>query len=175
MNSKLSDLEKAELHLQSKFPGALLWGTLLLLWSATSFAAAPGKIYYSAIFHTQGNPTPWRLVIMHENRLPVFNTKKPSKKRLFAQIETAGTPWVNCDLQHLEKDKRGKPLALEMSCKNIELESFTTTATVLWNHAGKSATLRFGTWLQGYQQMPLTVETDGYSRKPIRRLVATVR
>lgn len=173
-SSNPSDLEKAELHLGGSH--AILWSAILLLWSATSFAwTRPAKqawgaqkVYYSALFHTSTSSTPWKLVIY----------KKHSKKRLFAQISADGASLAECELRGFERNQLGQPLTLEMGCKNTQLESFTTTATLLWDHKSRtSASLRFGTWLQGYEQVPLTVQMDRFTKLKRRRhqIVASSR
>ena len=130
------------------------------VFAATAFAAlvalpssqANAEVAYSANFKFQKEPM--KLVI---SRTPAGSS---------AQILAAnGAIQARCSLKHVERDEGSKPLAVDMECRSAHFSPLVRPATIFWaNGADSSApALRFGTWLEGYEQVRLNVEVDRYS------------
>lgn len=66
--------------------------------------------------------------------------------------------------QALEKDELSLPISLDLQCRGEELGALSARVAVLWGHGSKSeTTLRFGSWVDGYEQAALKVEVDHFN------------
>jgi hypothetical protein len=64
----------------------------------------------------------------------------------------------------LQTDELSMPISLDMQCRGEELGALAARVAVLWNHGSKGATtLRFGSWVDGYEQAALKIEVDHFS------------
>ena len=171
--------ERLEAHLAAQGPSPLtalmvIAGTIvgfILLWGSNAAAAtippqaqagcgvAFKNVYYSAVFRSMNAAT------SQKERMHLIIGESASKP-MIAQIYSSTGCQATCEPKHFEKDGPSVPVALQMECKSTQLGAFTTTATVLWGR-GRSMhrfpTLRFGTWLNGYEHASLDVERDHYS------------
>jgi hypothetical protein len=158
--------KRAEYHLNQGVPGprtlALMVGALVLLLAKTAGAAPPSgcdtplkSVRYAAHFEwPQAGPG-------EKNSLQLLIGSRESSKtgETVAQIWSGNQCQLSCLSTQLD------PTALELKCRSAQLGMLTTSATVLWNRdakPGHEATLRFGTWLEGYEQAPLRVEIDHF-------------
>lgn len=56
------------------------------------------------------------------------------------------------------------PISLDLQCRGEELGALSARVAVLWSHGSKSETmLRFGSWVDGYEQAALRVELDQFN------------
>jgi hypothetical protein len=123
--------------------------------SETSCAQPLRRVEYAAEFQMKHGanaaPTSLRLLI----GLPKL---KKSAKRV-AQI------WSGRECRALCEAKRFTRDSVDLQCKNAQMATFSTRASVILPETA----LRFGTWLQGYEQIPLKVSVDRLSSKPTGR------
>jgi hypothetical protein len=95
--------------------------------------------------------------------------REASDGRVFGQIRsgegTDGACQAVCRSKRMEKNGP-LPVAMDLECRSASLGSLSSTATLLWGRGrsmSKMPTLRFGTWLHGFEQVPLKVEVDQFS------------
>jgi hypothetical protein len=56
------------------------------------------------------------------------------------------------------------PISLDLQCRGEELGALSARVAVLWGQGTQSQTqLRFGSWVDGYEQAALKVEVDRFS------------
>lgn len=138
--------------------------------SATQAApcpARPSQVLYSADFrqpshdpnHVDRNSPPLRLSIA---RLP--GSAKPVA---WIHSPKTGACQATCQITAFERDRADRPVSLELSCEGVALNSLKSPATLLWaeHSAFTFPTLRFGTWLHGYQHARLQVSLDRFLRQ----------
>lgn len=152
-------------------------GALFLSTIPMAEGAVAEKTFFTASFtwnngstysgHSAASSKTLRLVIT-KNKKPRFNEPK-----LIAKIMNGQHIEAICGVQSLETYKAGKsllPSSLDMSCKGTALGALAAPATVYFRNLNSESTsrggavLRFGTWLQGYQQAVLTTEFDQSAR-----------
>ncbi len=168
-----SDTHKADYYLGQSHPFSWVWiflavtaGILLIpssqaaLKKNVSCPMPMSKVSYSASFQWiqpgTGKPQSHKLVVGAQG----------SSGELSAQIWTGNQCEAICQPQSFDQDGPMSPIAMQMNCRGARLGSFTTTATLLWGRGqtmSRTPTLRFGTWLNGYEQAPLLVEVDQFS------------
>jgi hypothetical protein len=140
------------------------------------------EILYSATFNwplaTTGKTAPLRLEIgTLKSSAPVKKAKKRTRPTMFARIVTPGSNRCEalCQVKSLEKTGPLEPVSLDLACRGAHLASLTSPATIFWSGAPAGSlasdaapvqfpTVRFGTWLGGYQLAFLRVEYDAYSQ-----------
>jgi hypothetical protein len=62
------------------------------------------------------------------------------------------------------KDELSLPISLDLQCRGEELGALSARVAVLWGHGSRSeTTLRFGSWVDGYEQAALKVEVDHFN------------
>jgi hypothetical protein len=81
-----------------------------------------------------------------------------------------GTCRATCRVKGLERDARNRPISLDMECRDAGLRALRVPATLIWAEGSALAwpSLRFGSWLQGYQHARLRVTLDRYGSTPPR-------
>jgi hypothetical protein len=72
-----------------------------------------------------------------------------------------------CRVTHLDRQRNGAPVALELSCQASGLGALRTPATLLWPETSPLAypAIRFGSWLNGYRFARIQVLTDCFARR----------
>jgi hypothetical protein len=136
---------------------------------------ATSKTFYSASFHwNNGSGTSENTL-----RLIIGKTKKPrfNDPQLVAKIMNGQRVEAVCSIQGFESYMHGHTLlasSIDLSCKGTALGALAAPATVYFpeklDGANSKSTsrnqpvLRFGTWLQGYQQAVLKTEFDQSAR-----------
>ncbi len=98
----------------------------------------------------------------------VVGTLVAGSRAPMAQIWSDGSCQAVCKLKSLEKEGVLQPIALEMDCQGVGFSPLAMNASLLWGGTSsrfqaEKPTIRFGTWLQGYQQAELEVQVDLYS------------
>lgn len=127
--------------------------SLVALSAVLPMSRANADVAYSARFTFQKEPM--KLVIHRE------------ASGSSAQILTAaGAVQARCKFKNVERDESQKPVVVDMECKSAQFSPLVRQASLFWpNGAGSSSpALRFGTWLEGYEQVRLSVDVDRYSR-----------
>ncbi len=137
-------------------------------------SAAAEKPFYAATF--KWNPSP------RSGKTLQFTILKNhhhgfSDSRWIAKIDEVSRDGQRveaiCSILSLETYSHGKALlisSVDMSCKSTGLGALSSPATVYFPDANAKSTarntaiLRFGTWLQGYQQAALTTQIDQSAR-----------
>lgn len=121
----------------------------------------PQEILYSATFKDQATERKMRIVL---------STKDPiqNPKNWIAQIWDESLCQATCEVKSTEPETPFSPLALHMNCHSSGIRAFSAPVTVLWPERGNlrpqnAPTLRFGSWLTGYESAPLLVEKDRLS------------
>jgi hypothetical protein len=112
-------------------------------------------------------------------RIVITKNKKPrfSEPKLVTKIMNGKRVEALCSIQSAESYLHGHTLlasSIDMSCKGTALGALAASATLFFPEKldganGQSASrnkpvLRFGTWLQGYQQAVLKTEFDQSAR-----------
>jgi hypothetical protein len=162
----------------------LHWQKALFL-TAISFVStahgASSKTFYSASFQWnegQSNASQTLRIVIMKNAKPRYNEPK-----LVAKIMNGKRVEALCSIQYVEgrtrqqtretRETRGNALlasSVDMSCKGAALGALAAPATVYFRDPYSESTsrnkpvLRFGTWLQGYQQAVLKTEFDQSAR-----------
>jgi hypothetical protein len=87
-----------------------------------------------------------------------------------AQIWGNGSCQAVCTLKRFEKhEESGRPLSMALQCQGARSEWLGTPATVQWtSESSTHPTIRFGSWLTGYEEAELLVSVDRYSRPSLR-------
>ncbi|MFL5813363.1 MAG: hypothetical protein ACJ763_07270 [Bdellovibrionia bacterium] len=161
------------------------WQKALVL-TAISFMStaegAPLKTFYSASFQWnegQSNAGKTLRIVIVKNTRPRYNEPK-----LVAKIVNGKRVEALCSIQNVEgytrhqktreaREARGNALlasSVDMSCKGTSLGALAAPATLYFSDVNAESTsrnkpiLRFGTWLQGYQQAVLKTEFDQSAR-----------
>lgn len=103
-------------------------------------------------------------------------TDAGGRQRTIAQISSrAGACYAVCGVRSVEKQGTLSPSSMQLDCKANDFGALSTPATLTWtDFNGPAPSIRFGTWLSGYQRSALKVELDSYSQltaKP-RKLAA---
>jgi hypothetical protein len=182
------DFEKAEFHLnQNTWQG--VWAARLPQLLRIAFAATVAiainlilstgadasvcgtrfkTLTYSAAFSWENAAThvakPMRILVGTSTLAP--DPARSEKPQLTAQIWSGKECMAVCEAKSFEKEGPFSPVSLEMTCKSAELGAVALPTTLLWGRGhslSKLPTLRFGTWLHGYEQAALEVELDRYS------------
>jgi hypothetical protein len=147
-------------------------GALILIGIPVSQAmGATSKTFYSASFEwNNGTGSPSNTL-----RLTIVKTKRPRFKdsQLVAKITNGQRVEAICSIQGVESYMCGQTLlasSIDLSCKGTSLGALAAPATVYFKDANSESSsrnqpvLRFGTWLQGYQQAVLKTEFDQSAR-----------
>jgi hypothetical protein len=91
-----------------------------------------------------------------------------------AQIWSGSHCQATCSSLTLEKGDLSMPLSLDLQCRGGELGPLSAHVAVLWDHGPKPSTLlRFGTWLEGYEQASIKVEVDRFNSTNVAERVDT--
>ncbi len=149
--------------------GALFLSTIPMAEGATA-----EKPFFTASFKWN-NGTSNSVASSNTLRLVILKNKKPgfNDPKLIAKIMSGDRVEAICGIQSLETYRAGKsllPSSIDMSCKGTTLGALAAPATVFFRNSNSQSTshgaavLRFGTWLQGYQQAVLTTEFDQSAR-----------
>jgi hypothetical protein len=91
-------------------------------------------------------------------------------QKMVAAVFARGQCQAICEVTNYERDHANdsiaNPLSLELNCRGIGLAPLSASATLFWPEAlgQKTPTLRFGTWLTGYQKAPLKVRFDAFTK-----------
>lgn len=125
------------------------------------------EVLYSAQFDWEGT-TPMQIRI---------GTRSQPQGDIWAVISGPRGCQAICRMKEFVKNSVESPIALSMSCQGAGFGVLTTPATVLWtSYDFPKPTLRFGSWVNGYQSVALRVEFDRYSApKNSARTVAIAR
>lgn len=152
-------------------------GALFLSMIPMAEGAVAGKTFFTATFQwnngssnsaNSANSNKALRLVISKNKKPGFNDPK-----LVAKIMDGQRIEAICSVQSLETYRAGKSLlasSVDMSCKGTTLGALAAPATVFFRNVNSKSTsrgaavLRFGTWLQGYQQAVLTTEFDQSAR-----------
>lgn len=99
-------------------------------------------------------------------------TRLAGAKAPFAQIWSDGACQATCKLKSLEKEGQLQPISMDMECQGVGFSPLAMNASVLWGGTtsrfqAEKATIRFGTWLQGYQLAELNVQVDRYKNSEL--------
>lgn len=141
-------------------------GALILMATQLAFAESPtcgkvvGKVLFSAHFDWKspaGVSKGLRLVIAR-NAKPGFKDSK-----FIAQIMNGDECQAVCRTETVDVASA----SLDLSCRSAAFGALAAPATVFFHNTGaghKSSVLRFGTWLQGYEQTILNTELDRSAR-----------
>lgn len=125
------------------------------------------RIEYSARFEDRGRPM--RIEVGY------FNLRKgkgyPKARVLALQpSKNTGRCEAICDVVNWDFTAEGfagdfkKPQAMDLRCYGTGLGALETWATL--GFSGNRTELKFGTWAQGYNSMPLRTELDAYRGYP---------
>ena len=109
-------------------------------------ASASKNIIYSAQFKN------------NNQELKLQISKDKTSKQLLAEIisQKQGTEAL-CEITNRGKKYYSRTVALEMSCKGSKI-ALTAPATILVDN--RKQTIRFGTWLNGYQDFALKIQLN---------------
>ena len=81
-----------------------------------------------------------------------------------AQIWSGDSCKATCSSIDFEKGGASLPISLDLQCHGAELGALSTHVAVLWDHGPTPTTqLRFGTWLDGYEQAAVRVQVDRFN------------
>jgi hypothetical protein len=155
--------------------GIFFLATVPLAEGATISACgkATGETLYSAIFKWSGEAQSGKTM-----RIVIVKAKKPGFKdsKIVAKILNGKNCEAVCNVEKLETfgtEKSLKAASVDMSCKSAALGALAAPATVFFQNESNpflpvsnesKSVLRFGTWLQGYEQAVLTTEVDESAR-----------
>jgi hypothetical protein len=79
-----------------------------------------------------------------------------------SSIDIVGRPGA------LEMDEASIPISLDLQCRGEALGALAARVAVLWSHGSQpTTTLRFGSWVDGYEQAALKVEVDRFNSKAL--------
>ena len=108
-----------------------------------------------------------------------ISARKPSPGKKSRNLPTAKITHdtrgcvAQCEFKTMSPVLEGQKMGLELVCYSPHGLPLSSPATLFWAQgADDSGSLRFGTWLTGYQQLPLQVEIDRFLSPP---LVANAR
>lgn len=144
----------------SRFVGGVLVLTAIPLGALATENCAPQmrEASLSAIFRVQAGAE------MQSARLVVATDAGFDEPSAWITLNGA-TCQAACRVVAIERDFRHHPAALELNCQNPGLPSLKSHAVVFLptrtaENPEAEASIRFGTWLTGYQTMALEVEND---------------
>lgn len=88
-----------------------------------------------------------------------------SQEYFIAQIASGNDCQAVCRVKNIARDELTQsPIAMDLDCQGVGFRELTTPATLLWKSTlASDSTIRFGTWLGGYEQAALDVKFDKYS------------
>ncbi len=143
----------------------VVWLSAYAAVAATTSETAPcsiqlKEVLYSAQFDwsaqlNQGVSTPMQIQI---------GTQSHPQGDAWAVITGPRGCQAICRMKEFVKNSVESPIALSMSCQGEGFGVLTTPATLLWtSYDFPKPTLRFGSWVNGYQSVALRVEFDRYS------------
>lgn len=94
-----------------------------------------------------------------------IGSERQSGKTMALITQNDGSCYAICGIRHFEKEGKARPVSMLLSCENAELARLTIPVTLIWASAyQKLPMIRFGSWLNGYQQASLRVKTDALSK-----------
>jgi hypothetical protein len=144
------------------------WSLIVSLTSAFSGASAlasspaPSNVIYTAVWKLSDQAAQNRRAPIM--RLVVYKGATDSKNApLKAVILANNQKQATCRAFKNDLEDIGSVSMLDMTCRSSKMESFTTHVTLLKKNSGNS--LRFGSWLTGYQTVPLTVKMDNFANR----------
>ena len=83
---------------------------------------------------------------------------------LVAQIVDGSECQAVCQIKAIERSNLMAPVSMDLDCRGNKLNPLAAPATLFWAYGEElQPTIRFGTWLNGYQEASLRVEMDGYA------------
>jgi hypothetical protein len=152
--------------------GVFFLATVPLAEGATVSACgkATGETLYSAIFKWSSEAQSGKTM-----KIIIAKAKKPGFKdsKIVAKILNGKSCEAVCNVEKLEtfgSEKSLKAASVDMNCKSAALGALAAPATVFFQNESDpslgepKSVLRFGTWLQGYEQASLTTEVDESAR-----------
>jgi hypothetical protein len=81
-----------------------------------------------------------------------------------AQIWSGTRCQASCSSVDMEKGDLSMPISLDLQCHGEALGPLSAHVAVLWDHGADHSTLvRFGSWLEGYEQASMKVEVDHFN------------
>lgn len=96
---------------------------------------------------------------------------RPNEK--VAQIATGGECQAVCRIEAFEKSNLQMPVSMDLDCRGNRLNPLAAPATLFFARGEElQPTIRFGTWLNGYQEAALRVDVDRYSGDVAARSLA---
>lgn len=147
--------------------------------SATECSGAPmGKRWFQAEFSWKGKDRPVSKTAVLPQESLQLTIARPAGSAFgapdVAQIwSPKGGCQAVCESLGLERDESGKPSFLKLNCKAPHLKLLTVPVTVFWPAYGTEAhssnrqdpmVIRFGSWLEGFEQTSLQVSYDRADR-----------
>lgn len=93
--------------------------------------------------------------------------------RLVARVLGASGCQAVCEVLSFQKSSTGAPVSAELACRSPGFHALTSSVTVFWAHPKTGEpVIRFGRWLDGFEETSLRVELDQLSRPGARKLAA---
>ena len=128
--------------------------------AASGCGSSLKDVHYSAIFEFK---TPLRIKIGNQG------------KQIVATISDvkSGTCQAVCEGKFFRQEGGFEsplmPVSMQLSCNGSQFQLLSSPVTLFWASAFQAQPeLRFGTWINGYEQVALNVEYDAWS-KPQQR------
>lgn len=97
-------------------------------------------------------------------RFVIGEAEGGTKGSAVAQIWAGNHCQASCSSIQFEKGDLSMPISLDLQCRGEELGALSAHVALLWAQGNNTSTqLRFGSWVEGYEQAALKVEVDRFS------------
>jgi hypothetical protein len=167
MSSFKDEIRLAESHLNRDLPkpgtvalAVVAFVLLVITKAASANCSLPIKnVQFSGTFSLKSSPQKKPL------RFVIGEPAGAGSGSSVAQIWSGDRCQATCSSIDIEKGEMALPISLDLQCRGEDLGgALSAHVAVLWDHGADHTTvLRFGSWLEGYEQAAMKVEVDHFN------------